>query len=252
MRTSLVSIIAIVAVLNTAGARPVSAQSTRPVSASLGTQDLMPQLGKQKMPLVPELKRAAQLDAEIVVAVDGAIVHTRVLKSTDSTGALERACLDAMRQWRLKPAVSSGGQAMATLVRIRFEWPAPTADGKPGEMQASLQDIVAMPPPPMQSVANIAAHEIREPGLKLPTIARQIQPQYTREAMRAKLQGTVELDVIILADGTVGAARVTKGLGFGLDEAALAAARYWLFEPASLNGQPVPARVTLQLEFRLR
>ena len=252
MRTGLVSIVAVIAALHTAGSTPLLAQSTRPASASLGTLDLMPQLGKQKMPVVAELKQAAQLDAEIVVASDGAITHTRVLKSTDATGALERACLDAMRQWRLKPAVSPGGQAMATLVRIRFEWPAPAADGKPGEMQATLQDIVAMPPPPMESVATIAVHEISDPGLKLPTIARQIQPRYTPEAMRAKLQGTVELDVIILADGTVGAARVSKGLGLGLDDAALAAARYWLFEPATLGGQPVPAKVTLQLEFRLR
>ena len=38
----------------------------------------------------------------------------------------------------------------------------------------------------------------------------------------------------------------------GLDAAALVAARYWLFEPARLNGDPIPVKAALELEFRLR
>jgi TonB family protein len=70
--------------------------------------------------------------------------------------------------------------------------------------------------------------------------------------MRAIRQGVVLLDVVILADGTVGGARVTRSLDPDLDREALIAARYWLFEPAQLEGRAVATRAALELEFRLR
>ena len=73
--------------------------------------------------------------------------------------------------------------------------------------------------------------------------------------MRAKIQGVVHVEAIVRADGTVGATRVVKSLDtqFGLDESALSAARSWLFKPGTdRGGNPVPVRVTIILEFRLR
>ena len=228
---------------------PINAQAK--ASAYLGTMRLMPQLGKQAMPVVMDLKQAAQLDAEIIVAVNGAVVHARVLQSTDTTGALARACLEAMRGWKMKPAVSDGNQTIATLVRIRFEAPPPSADGKLAAIQATLHDIVAMAPPPWSALGDLVIHDPKEPGMKWPTVLREIKPRYTPEGMRAKAQGAVDMEIVVMPDGTVGAGRVIKGLGLGLDEAALAAARFWLFEPATLNGQPVAAKVGLVLEYRL-
>jgi len=71
--------------------------------------------------------------------------------------------------------------------------------------------------------------------------------------MRAKIMGSVEMEVIVGPDGTVVAAQITKGLDaeHGLDTAALVAARYWLFNPGTRDGTPVPTRVGLILEFRL-
>lgn len=43
-----------------------------------------------------------------------------------------------------------------------------------------------------------------------------------------------------------------KGLGFGLDEAAIEAVRCWTFEPATLRGRPVPVYVHLTARFELR
>jgi protein TonB len=86
----------------------------------------------------------------------------------------------------------------------------------------------------------------------VPKVRRSIRPQYTLAAMRAIRQGVVLLDVVILADGTVGGARVTRSLDPDLDREALIAARYWLFEPAQLEGRAVATRAALELEFRLR
>lgn len=90
-------------------------------------------------------------------------------------------------------------------------------------------------------------------GVSQPTLIRDVRPNYTSEAMRAKIQGSVELEVVVLEDGTVGPVRVTKSLDrtFGLDQAAMDAAKKWLFRPGMRQGQPVATIVTLILDFRL-
>ena len=90
-------------------------------------------------------------------------------------------------------------------------------------------------------------------GVTSPSVLKEVKPTYTSEAMRAKIQGDVDLEVIVGVNGTVTDVRVTKSLDktYGLDQAAIAAARQWLFRPGQRNGEPVATRVTLQLSFRL-
>ena len=91
-------------------------------------------------------------------------------------------------------------------------------------------------------------------GVAPPRVLREIRPEYTSEAMRARIQGTVWLDVVVLPDGTVGDVTVSKSLDsvFGLDSQAVAAARQWLFAPGTRLGEPVAVLVTLELFFNLR
>ena len=90
-------------------------------------------------------------------------------------------------------------------------------------------------------------------GVSWPSVLKEVKPKYTPDAMRAKLQGAVELEIVVKEDGTVGEVRVTKSLdrASGLDEAAMAAAKQWLFSPGMKDGKPVPTKVGLVLEFRL-
>jgi len=87
--------------------------------------------------------------------------------------------------------------------------------------------------------------------LQLPRVLREIKPKYTPDAMREKVQGTVKLQAVVLADGTVGRARILEGLHEQLDAAAIAAAKQWLFFPGQLKGEPVPVAMELMLQFRL-
>jgi TonB family protein len=93
-----------------------------------------------------------------------------------------------------------------------------------------------------------------EPGVTPPRAIRQVQPQYTQPAMSQKLQGVVGLSCVIEADGSVGPIRVIQSLDreSGLDDAAVAAARQWLFTPGTKDGQPVRVLVRLNLGFALR
>ncbi len=58
----------------------------------------------------------------------------------------------------------------------------------------------------------------------------------------------------MLANGAIGELRITKSLDpdHGLDEEALCAASQWQFRPATRQGQPVAALVSLELSFDLR
>ncbi|MGB9285340.1 MAG: energy transducer TonB [Candidatus Sulfotelmatobacter sp.] len=77
------------------------------------------------------------------------------------------------------------------------------------------------------------------------------QPVYTDEARSLKLEGEVLLEVMFGADGTLHVNRVVRGLGHGLDEAAVAAANKMRFKPALRMGQPVDSTAVVHVLFQL-
>ena len=91
-------------------------------------------------------------------------------------------------------------------------------------------------------------------GIENPQLVREVKPRYTAEAMRAKVQGIVWLEVVVRSDGSVGDVTVTKSLDtvFGLDEEAIRAARQWRFLPGTRFGTPVAVLVGIELSFTLR
>jgi TonB family protein len=91
-------------------------------------------------------------------------------------------------------------------------------------------------------------------GVQLPRLVREVRPNYTADAMRAKVQGTVLLECVVLPDGSVGEVEVKKSLDktFGLDQEAIKAARQWRFAPGTRFGEPVAVLVTIELTFTLR
>ena len=76
-------------------------------------------------------------------------------------------------------------------------------------------------------------------------------PVYTDEARSLKLEGEVLLEVSFSANGTLHVNRVVRGLGHGLDEAAIAAANKIRFKPALRTGQPVDSTAVVHVTFQL-
>jgi TonB family protein len=89
------------------------------------------------------------------------------------------------------------------------------------------------------------------PALLGPEIISKPKPAYTREARALGLQGEVVLEVLFTAAGDVRVLTVIRGLGHGLDEAAVQAAEQIRFKPAQRDGKPVDARSVVQIIFRL-
>jgi protein TonB len=93
-------------------------------------------------------------------------------------------------------------------------------------------------------------------GITSPKLLKEVKPNYTAEAMRAKIQGTVWLEAVVLPDGTVGPVKVTRSLDptFGLDQEAARTVKLWRFIPGTnqLTGEAVPVIVLVQMDFTLR
>lgn len=77
------------------------------------------------------------------------------------------------------------------------------------------------------------------------------RPAYTEEARSLRIQGEVLLQVLFEASGEVRIDRVVRGLGHGLDESAMAAARGIRFHPARREGLAVDFEATVHIVFEL-
>jgi protein TonB len=88
----------------------------------------------------------------------------------------------------------------------------------------------------------------RQPAFRLPPE----QPRYPAQARRRNQQGVVLLEVRLDARGAQREIRLLRSSGFSsLDRAALEAVAEWRFHPEVINGQGVPSRVQIPVEFAL-
>lgn len=77
------------------------------------------------------------------------------------------------------------------------------------------------------------------------------EPQYTEEARKNQVSGTVMLRVVFSSAGEVVQIRALSTLPFGLTERAIAAARQIRFVPAMRGGHPVSVHMQLEYNFNL-
>ena len=86
-----------------------------------------------------------------------------------------------------------------------------------------------------------------------PKVVTQINPSYPQEAQKKGIQGRAVVEVVISESGTVAEARVVKEepAGHGFGQAAVAAARQWRFEPATLDRKPVAVWWLIAINFKL-
>lgn len=78
------------------------------------------------------------------------------------------------------------------------------------------------------------------------------QPRYSEEAREARVQGVVLLQSVIDEEGDVTRLEVLKGLPLGLTASALDTVRTWKYQPATLNGEPVPVYFHLMVRFSVQ
>ncbi len=83
-----------------------------------------------------------------------------------------------------------------------------------------------------------------------PRLLKQVPPKYPQDAFVKKIEGTVELEIIIDANGRVVKARVLRSIP-ALDAAAIQTVQQWVFAPAMRQGRPVMTVANAPVTFRI-
>jgi TonB family protein len=113
--------------------------------------------------------------------------------------------------------------------------------------------IVSEPQPEPVQPYDPGAYFTCDPGVVQPRLVKDAKPQYTSDALRAKVQGRVVLSAIVGADGVPHDITVIQSLDRtnGLDDECVKALSQWRFSPGTLEGRPVPMRITVENAFVL-
>ena len=99
---------------------------------------------------------------------------------------------------------------------------------------------------------SVQPHHVDEGGTTSSVeITYKPTPVYTNEARQLKLEGDVSLEIAFGANGQLHVNRVIRGMGHGLDEAAIDAANKMRFKPALRNGVPVDSTAIVHVVFQL-
>lgn len=85
-----------------------------------------------------------------------------------------------------------------------------------------------------------------------PKLIHKVDPGYSPEPKRDKIQGTVLLSLVISAEGQPQNIHVARSLNPDLDKNAVEAVSQWKFQPATKDGVPVPVEANMEIDFRLK
>jgi len=161
-------------------------------------------------------------------------------QTTQFVAGLVAGCLTLM---------AIGGGLVAT-GRLRLNW----SSSEPGSAseQANTNDARSsnLAPSSEQTTADTPAADIPRSvaGMVPPTLMSHSDPEYPQEAKAANVQGSVDVLATIGTDGVPRALRATSG-DTRLAAAAVAAISQWRYKPATLNGQPAEARISITVTF---
>lgn len=192
--------------------------------------------------------------------------------SRNANGGANRASLNATSQPATKPAMTviqgtpaapfnSGAQPPELPASVNATNLQPrTGAGSSGRqntnaVKTSIASTTTSSRPTANSRTNAAssgsgvfndANLVDAPG----QILKRTDPIYPQDAINARIEGVVELEAIIMRDGSVRDVKVMSG-DKKLAPAAVAAVKQWRFEPAVVDGKLVESKQDVRLTFRL-
>jgi len=161
------------------------------------------------------------------------------------------------------PAVAASGPAVRPSVGVPV--PVPDAEVSPEQTIASQTELSQQSAPTVDPGANAGGAQIEQdlkidddaappdfvPYEKEPTVVKKIEPKYPDLALRAGLEGNVFVKVWVDKEGKVRKVVLLKSDAPIFEDAAIAAAKQWVFTPAVMQKGPVSVWVSIPFRFRL-
>lgn len=177
---------------------------------------------------------------EFEIEKDGSIGHLKTIESTNDT-ALDMASSEAITSAAPFPPLPQTYQDKTLKMRMHFGYDRPVS-----------------PDAPSCRGPNWGAHtEVRllrqagDGGVAAPKAVHSPDPEYSEQARREKYMSTVMIAGTVDPQGTFTDLCVATAAGEGLDERAMETVSGWRFEPATLEGNPVPVRIRVEVTFSL-
>lgn len=86
---------------------------------------------------------------------------------------------------------------------------------------------------------------------RFPKVKKEVKATYPDEAKKARIDGPVNLEVVIDSKGVVRAVKLLDGPGYGLNESAMEALKQFEFQPAWRDNEPVAVKIRYTYRFKL-
>jgi protein TonB len=163
------------------------------------------------------------------------------------------------------PPISVAGPVAKPTVGVPV--PVPDAEVSPEQTIATQQEMSSVPTPALEQFGEGSGVEIaqdividsNEPGIdefipveKEPKVVTRVVPAYPEMALRAGLEGTVWVKMLVDKDGKVKKAVVVRSTTEIFNDAAVEAAMQFVFTPAVMNNGPVKVWVAMPFRFMLK
>lgn len=247
-----------------------------PVLAAQGLRDTIGPLEQKANPITPEnpIPRRTQSVAPSypaearAVAVTATVVLAATIDESGCVAEIRRgpeplltsAAMPAPTETALKSAAEAFMREAATALRYwQYARPARPPISffvsftfKPDAETTSTQITAAGPlPQPALSDGPRPAEPVRVGVISMsPRLVTRVEPVYPTQALAARVQGTVILELRIDTTGKVTDASVLRSVPL-LDQAALDAVRQWAYAPTCLNGAGIPLIIVVTVQFKL-
>jgi TonB family protein len=242
---------------------------------SVGPGVTAPELLPLNLPPIPDekCKKKQRVDGKVVlsVLVDTTGTPRNIMLLQPLGSELDKFALQVATVDRFKPGIHDGSPVVvAQSVEVDMHACAEEKKDDAGKKTESLQLVSQpvqsfgpLPEPPGNAVlatdvpfrmdsGNIEVNALKVGGgVSEPHVLISAVPKFSEEARKAKYQGVCLLSLIVDAHGMPQNVQVARGLGMGLDEKAIEAARGFRFRPAMKDGEPVPVTVKLEVNFKL-
>ena len=182
---------------------------------------------------------------DATVDEQGSVADASVVSGPES---LRKSALTSVLQWKYQP-----GRAHVR-VQVQFQGGSPTMAVIPLPVLPPLKAPLSPEPQPApQPLPSSALAAGARPGgdVSAPIPVYRAEPQYSPEALKAQLQGSVTLSLVVDENGKTQNIHVIRPLGLGLDEQAIEAVSKWTFKPGLKNGVAVPVQAQIEVTFRL-
>lgn len=203
-----------------------------------------PYLTSPAMATYPDGATAADIPAIVrftaVIAADGSLQSLTLVRP--ARDAYDAAATAAVRQSKFAPGALSGNP-VPVLVCIRVPF---------FHLRPAIPRLENCPQP-----GTLGAIEERNalrlpPGSRPPRPLYRPNPEYSEQARRKRIQGVVLISLTVDEQGRPTNLHIEKSLGYGLDEKALDCVSQYRFHPATQpDGTPIPAHITIEINFRL-